>query len=677
MSKGEDVLVRKLGVIFGFMLFVIVLAGCNEEPLPQDEFKAYIANWEKHDFAKMYDRFSVDAKEGVNKEEFVNRFEKIYGDIGVKELTVLFETPTEEVEPNENGEVTFLYDVSMETIAGPIKFSEKATLVLEEKDEKNEWFVKWKPAMQFPDMNEGDEIGLTITNPARGEIIDRNGAVLAENGTVYEIGMVPQDLGEQKDLIIKEVAEMLQMSPETIHKKLDATWVQPHLFVPIARLSLSEQELATKVTQLNGVLSQKVNSRVYPFKEAAAHLIGFVGTVTAEDLEKLEGKGYGPNDVVGKKGLEMVYEEQLRGEQGVSVFIRRADNESKVTLAEKPAKDGETIQLTVDIDVQLATHEQFSGKPGAAAAIHPLTGEALALVSSPSFDPNDFVLNKEKKKLYEDDPLRPLINRFGATYAPGSTFKPITAGIALENQVITPGTTVDVRGKDWQKDSSWGGYYVTRVTDPGKPVNLRDAFVLSDNIYFAQAALSIGSEMFEAELAKYGFGEQFPFEYPLYNSQISNDSLKKEILVADTGYGQGELQMSPVHLAISYTPLLNNGDLLKPILLLNNEGGSTVWKENVVSPENAKLILDDLVQVIEAPNGTGRDAKIDGLRLAGKTGTAELKATEEEDGKENGLFVAVNTEDPQLLVAMIIENVENGSHDVTPKVKAIFEKVLK
>lgn len=670
-------MLQKLGVIVGFMLFVIILAGCNKDPLPQDEFKAYIANWEKHDFAKMYGQFSSDVKSNVNKEEFVKRFEKIYGDIEVKKLTVSFEPPTEEVEPNENGEVTFTYDVSMETIAGPIEFSEKATLILEENEDNNKWFLKWKPSMFFPDMKEGDEIGITMSEPVRGEIVDRNGVVLAENGTVYEIGMVPQDLGEQKESTINQAAEMLQMSPESIQKKLNATWVQPNYFVPIARLSLSEQELATKVTQLSGVLSQKVNSRVYPFKEAAAHLVGFVGTVTAEDLEKLEGKNYGPNDVVGKKGLEMVYEDQLRGEKGASVFIKRVDNESKVTLAEKPAKDGEKIQLTIDIDVQLAAYEQFNNKPGAAAAIHPLTGEALALVSSPSFDPNDYVLDREKKKLYDENPLKPLVNRFGSTYAPGSTFKPVTAGIALENQIITPETTIDVKGKDWQKDSSWGGYHVTRVTDPGKPVNLRDAFVYSDNIYFAQAALGIGGELFESELAKYGFGEPFPFEYPLYESQISNKGLNAEVLLADTGYGQGELQMSPVHLAIAFTPLLNDGNLLKPKLLLETESESSVWKENVISPENAIIILDDLVQVIENPNGTARDAKIDGLPLAGKTGTAELKASENEEGQENGLFVAVNTEEPRLLVAMVIENVENGSHDVTPKVKAIFEKVIK
>ncbi|WP_229140033.1 penicillin-binding transpeptidase domain-containing protein [Bacillus sp. REN16] len=501
---------------------------------------------------------------------------------------------------------------------------------------------------------------------------------MAENGLVYEIGLVPQDLGENKGTIITAVAEMLKLTPESIEKNLNASWVKPDYFVPIKRLSLQEQDLATQVTQLNGVLSKKVESRVYPFKEATAHLIGYIGTVTAEDLKKLEGKGYSANDVVGKKGLEMVLEDRLRGEKGAKVFIKKANDAGEVTLAEKRAIDGETVKLAIDIDVQLTAFDQLRGNAGAAAAIHPLTGETLALVSSPSFDPNTFVLGistGEWNRLNED-PLKPLLNRFGATYAPGSTFKPITAGIALENGVITSETTVDVAGKQWQKDSSWGGYSITRVTDPGKPVNLKDAFVYSDNIYFAQAALGIGGDRFESELSKYGFGESFPFEYPLYESKISNEGLNKEILVADTGYGQGQLEMSPVHLAFSYTPLLNSGKLIKPKLIL--DGSETeVWKENVISPENAQIILNDLIQVFEDPNGTAHDAKIEGLQLAGKTGTAELKTSKDEDGKENGLFVAMNTENPRLLISMLIEDVKNGSHEVTPKVKSIMESILK
>nr|WP_309098525.1 penicillin-binding transpeptidase domain-containing protein [Fredinandcohnia onubensis] len=659
-------------------LSVLLLTGCNQDPLPEDRFDSFIQDWEKQDFKKVYEQFSSDVKANIPKNEFDERFTKIYNDIDVKKLKISFKAPEEKIESNEKGEVIFPYAISMETVAGPIEFKEQATLVLEEKDDEKKWTIRWRPAMFFPDMEDGDEIGLALSSPTRGEILDRNGVPLAENGIVYEIGLVPKDLGEYRASTIATVAEKLKLSPESIEKKLNASWVQPDYFVPIKRLSLEEQNLATEVTQLNGVLSKKVDSRVYPFKEATAHLIGYIGNVTAEDLKELKEKGYSANDVIGRKGLEMVIEERLRGEKGAKVFIKKANGEGEVTLAEKKAKDGETITLAIDIDVQLTTYDQLGGNTGAAAAIHPLTGETLALVSSPSFDPNAFVLgiSTEEWNRLNEDPLKPLINRFGATYAPGSTFKPITAGIALETHVITPETTIDIKGKEWQKDSSWGGYSITRVTDPGKPVNLKDAFVYSDNIYFAQAALGIGGETFEAELKKYGFGEPFPFEYPLYESKVSNDGLSSEILIADTGYGQGQLEMSLVHLAISYTPLLNSGNLIKPSLVL--DGSETeVWKGNVISPDTAQLILGDLVQVIEDPHGTASDAKIEGIKLAGKTGTAELKTSKDEDGKENGWFVAVNTENPRLLVAMLIENVKNGSHDVTPKVKAVFESVLK
>ncbi|MEH7383238.1 penicillin-binding transpeptidase domain-containing protein [Bacillus sp. JJ1533] len=663
-------------LVVSLLMSSMILSGCEEDPKPDDRFNAFISDWAKQDFGKVYEQFSTDTKETVNKDEFVERFTKIYSDIDVSSLNIDFKTSEEEMEPNDQGEVTFTYDLSMETIAGPIEFSEQVTLVLEEQEDEKKWTVRWEPAMFFPNMEEGDEIGLELASPTRGEILDRNGVPLAENGLVYEIGMVPQDLVENKDATIEKVAKLLKMKPESIQNALNATWVQPHYFVPITRLPLEEQDLATEVTQIKGVLSQKVESRVYPFKEATAHLIGYIGKVTAEDLKKLEGKGYSANDVVGKKGLEFVFEDQLKGEKGVHLFLKKANGEENVTLAKTEAKDGEPITLTIDIDVQNTAYDQLSGNAGAAAAIHPLTGEALALVSSPSFDPNAYVLGNAPHQALNEDPLKPLLNRFILTYAPGSSFKPVTAGIALENQVITPDTNIDIKGKQWKKDSSWGGYSITRVTDLGKPVNLRDAFIHSDNIYFAQAALGIGGEKFESELTKYGFGEPFPFDYPVYESKVSNEGLNSEVLTADTGYGQGQLEMSPIHLAVSYTPLLNEGNLIQPKLILD-DSEAKVWKENILSPEYARIILDDLVQTVENPKGTAHDAKIDGIKLAGKTGTAELKASKEEDGQENGWFVAVNTENPSLLVAMLIEDVKNGSHDVTPKVKAVFESVMK
>lgn len=657
------------------LFLLTVLTACKEEPSPEVAFKEYVGQWEKKNFEKMYTQLTTANREQMTKEEFAERYTKIYGDIEVSDLSVEYIPTEEELTPDENGEIVLPYKISMETVAGPIEYSHNVTLVQEEIDKEKQWLVSWNPSMIFSVMEEGDEVKLTFTSPIRGEIVDRYDRGLAINGEVYEVGVVPEEIDETR---LDELAEKLGISRESIDQKMNASWVQPNYFVPIKRLSTDQQVFLTELaTSFKGVRTQRVPSRVYPYKETTANLVGYITSITQEDLDKLEGKGYTSTDVLGKKGLEMVFEEKLRGEMGVRIYIKKKDeNEEEFTLVSKPAKDGETIKVAIDIEVQQLLFEQLKDGNGAAAAIHPLTGETLALVSSPSFDPNDFVLgiSTEKWKELSENPNQPLINRVGYAYAPGSTIKPITAAIALENNVITPEQTMDITGTTWA-DDSWGGYKITRVTDTGKPVNLRDALVYSDNIYFAQTALEIGADRLEVGLKNFGFAETLPFEYPFYDSSISNEGLSRDVLVADTGYGQGEVQMSPLHLAITYTPFLNEGDLLKPRLVFGEENTPEIWREDVISPETATIIRNDLVAVIEDPNGTGKAAKIDGLTLAGKTGTAELKTSQgEQNGKENGLFVAFDTESPELLIAMLIEG--GGSSQVVPKVKKVFEDIL-
>jgi penicillin-binding protein 3 len=655
-------------------LFLLTfLTACKEEPSPEAAFKEYVNKWEKMNFEDMYKQLTTTNKEQMTKEEFADRYKKIYGDIEVSDLSVEYISPEEEITPDENGEIILPYKISMKTVAGPIEFSHTSTLIQEELNEEKQWVISWNPSMIFSVMGEGDEVKLTVTSPVRGEIVDRYDRGLAVNGEVYEVGVVPEELDENR---LDELAEKLGISRESIDQKMNASWVQPQHFVPIKRMSTDEQVFLTEIaTTFKGVRTQRVPSRVYPYKDTTANLVGYITSITQEDLDELEDKGYTSTDVLGKKGLEMVFEEKLRGEKGVRIYIKK-ENEEEFTLVSKPAKDGETIKLAIDIEIQQLIFKQLKDGVGAATAIHPLTGETLALVSSPSFDPNDFVLgiSSEKWKELSENPNQPLINRVGYAYAPGSTIKPITAAIALENNVITPEQTMDIQGLDWA-DDSWGGYKITRVTDPGKPVNLRDALLYSDNIYFAKTALDIGADQLEVGLKSFGFAETLPFEYPFYDSSISNEGLNRDVLIADTGYGQGEIQMSPLHLAITYTPFLNEGDLLKPRLVLTDENNPEIWHEDVISPENAGIIRDDLIAVIEDPHGTGKAAKIDGLTLGGKTGTAELKGSQkEQNGKENGLFVAFDTDTPELLIAMLVEG--EDSKNVVPKVKKVFEDIL-
>ncbi|HWO74493.1 MAG TPA: penicillin-binding transpeptidase domain-containing protein [Bacillus sp. (in: firmicutes)] len=651
------------------LLVTIFLAACNNEPTAQERFKEYVGLWNEQKFSDMYDFLTADAKERITKEEFVGRYEKVYDDLKISDLNVTANLPEEEVEGEE---AQFSFAAEMNSLAGQISFEHTAPLRKEERNDAENWYVDWDTTFIFPELGAGDKIRLSSTPAARGEIVDRSGNAIAMNGTAYEIGIVPGQMEGKAQEIIAQVSELLGVSPERIREALNAEWVQPDYFVPIKKIPTEETELLAKVTSIPSVVKKDVPARVYPYKEAAAHLVGYVGPITAEELEELAGKGYSSTDVVGKRGMEQVLEERLKGENGARIYIEKADG-SEVVLAEKEAVNGENVTLTIDMTLQTKMYHELNGEPGAGVALHPLTGETLALVSSPSFNPNTATLGAtgEFWQELEENPLKPLLTRFKQGYAPGSVMKPITAAIGLKQGAITTDWTIDVNGLQWQKDSSWGDYKVTRVTATNGPVNLDRALIVSDNIYFAQAALQIGAQGFTEGLKSFGFGQEIDYPFPLDPGNIGD--LENEIRLADSGYGQGQIEMSVVHLAAAYTPFLNNGTMLKPTLLAEQET-SQPWSENLVDAEIVNQINASLRKVIEDPNGTAKTARIESYALAGKTGTAEIKEQQGVQGTENGWFVAYNLDNPELLIAMMVEGVQDkgGSQAAVSRVRNVF-----
>lgn len=642
----------------GLVLIVVIslIAGCNKEPKPEDRFSQYVKLWNDRKFEEMYDYLSSEAKSQVTQEDFVGRYTKIYSDLQIHNLAVEFVKPEEETKTKEPT-IEFPFSASMESLAGEIAFDHQATLVKEERDEEENWFVDWNTTFIFPELKDGDKIGLSSSQARRGSILDKNGEGLAINGIAYEVGVVPKDMEGKEDKIIAALAKELDIKEEQIEKALNASWVKPEHFVPIKKISKDDQELKEKVFIIPSVLKRDVEAREYPFGEAAAHLIGYVGPITAEELEKRKDKGYTSQDLIGKRGLEQVLDEQLKGENGSKIVIKKEDG-TEVLLAEKEVKNGQDIKLTIDAHLQEKIYEELKGEAGTAAAMHPITGETLALVSSPSFNPNILALGgtANQWKALQENELDPLLSRFKYTYAPGSVIKPIVAAIGLSEGATDWEKTMLVDGKSWRKDRSWGNYSVTRVTDPKGPVNLDKALLYSDNIYFAQTALDLGKNKFAAGLEKFGFGEKTNYLYPLEPSKYGK--LDTEVQLADSGYGQGQMEMSMVHLAATYTPFVNKGNMIKPVLLADKETNQ-VWKEAVVSEEEARNISDSLKKVVEDPSGTAYMGRIEGYPLAGKTGTAEFKAKQGEKGKENGLFVAYNTEKPEILIALMVEGVED------------------
>ncbi|WP_353616076.1 penicillin-binding transpeptidase domain-containing protein [Bacillus sp. AFS055030] len=661
---------KLLGLLF---IVAIFTSGCSKSPNPQERFSEYIALWNEQKFDKMYDYLTSDAKKSITKEEFTNRYQKIYVDLQITDPKITFKQSKDDNQAKgEKADYTF--STNMDSIAGEIKFTQKANLKKEERDKKKNWYVDWNTTYIFPELKEGDKIGLSTTSPKRGGIFDRSGKGLAVNGEVYEVGVVPGKLADQKDAVIQQLSSLLKLTPDQINKALGASWVKPDLFVPLKKVSMDDKKRIEQLVALEPVQMKKVEARIYPYKDAAAHLIGYVGSITADELEKLKGKGYTSTDVIGKRGLEQVFDEQLKGKNGAKITIKKKDGSENV-IAEKVVEDGKDLSLTIDSNLQVNMFKELKGEAGAASAMNPKTGETLALVSSPSFDPNQANLgfSADEWKALQEDKQQPLMTRFKQNYAPGSVLKPITASIGLTNGAITPEQSLEIEGLKWQKDPSWGSYYVTRV-HKANPVNLEKALVLSDNIYFAQTALNIGKDAFAQGLKGFNFEEELVYPFPLQTSTIG--SLDKDISLADSGYGQGQIQMNIVHLMAAYTPLMNDGNMIRPILLLD-EQKSQVQKQQAMTSENAKMISSMLRKVVSDKHGTAHAAEMANYPLSGKTGTAEIKQKQGEKGIENGWFIAYDTKSLNLMVAMVVENVldRGGSKVSVKKVKNIFSRV--
>ncbi|WP_346887041.1 penicillin-binding transpeptidase domain-containing protein [Clostridium sp. UBA1056] len=664
---------KKLSLFIGTIIICIAMVtGCSKKDEIKDAFNVYKDVWIKQDFKSMYDMLSTDSKSYIGEEEFLERYNNIYGAIEASNMDI--QIVGEKERDKKSLEIPFT--MTMNTMVGKIELKDfEATLVKED----NAYKIKWNESLIFPQMQPEDKVRVDDYYAKRGSILDRNGNFLAQDDMVKSIGIHPSKFENEKVAKIKSMAAILDISESYIEEQLAANTNPEHL-VPIVSVLKYDSEKLNNLSGIEGIQINNKNSRVYTGGESIGNLIGYVSPITAEELENNKDKGYSHTSLIGKAGIEKVYEDTLRGQDGGEIYIERG--EEKISIAKTEAKNGQDIKLSIDPELQAKIYSEMKGKKGASTAVDPKTGEVLAMVSSPSYDPNVFVTYKTKtiKEQWEKLDGEQFDNRFNNVYAPGSTMKLVTAAIGLDEGVLNPEEGMDIKGLEWQKDASWGGYKITRVKDPGKDINLRDAVKYSDNIYFARVALNIGEDAFINGAKNFGIGEEITFEYPMESSQISNDkTLSKEILLADTGYGQGEVLMSPLDVALAYSALGNNGDIMQPRLNVGENGEAKVWK-SAIKAEKVPALVDAFSAVINDADGTAANAKVDGFNIAGKTGTSEIKKDQkDESGKENGWFVAVNTDDSKIAISMIIEDVKDrgGSSIPTAMVKNVMEYYLK
>ncbi len=657
-----------VATIIGTIATIVLTKKVNK---PENIWQQYIGYINEQKYDEMYDMITNDSKSQISKDDFVKRNKNIYDGIDMTDMQVQITS----VEKENSNTSKIAYNQTMETDAGKVEFENTVRLT---KDKEKGYLVNWSSSLIFPTLGSNDKVRIKTISAERGSIVDENGQMLAGSGSVSSVGIVPKKLSENKDADIEKIAELLGMTSDSINKSLSALWVKEDSFVPIKKIAMDATDLKNQLLQIPGVKITTAKGRTYPLGEAAAQLVGYVQTITAEELEANRGKGYTSTSVIGKAGLEKQYEERLKGKDGVEIYIEGEDGKRKTDIAKIDVQNGETIKLTIDSAIQTQLYNELKDNEGFFVVMHPKTGALLALVSTPSYNPNSFALGMgtDEWNNIKNDERNPMLTRYLQSYCPGSTFKPITGAIGLTTGTLSTEDTFQYSGLSWKKDE-WGEYDITTLTAYGGPKNLKNALIHSDNIYFAQAALQIGKKNITDGLDKIKFNENIDFGLTTSKSQYANKiDIPNEKTLADSGYGQGEILVNPIHMASIYSAFANDGNMVKPYLEEKEDNKVEYLVENAFSKEAATIIKDDLIQVVENPEGTAKDMKVSGRTIAGKTGTAELKASKDAEADVLGWFDCFTTDenDNQLLVISMVENGRDlgGSHYLISKIKTLF-----
>jgi penicillin-binding protein 2 len=579
---------------------------------------------------------------------------------------------------------------------------------------------------RFSELSQGNRFRIEPLPPNRGLIFDRNGLVIAENLPNWELVAVAEEI-EDLEVTLAQLEALGLVDPSEHNTLRDL--VRSHRGFERVKLSnLTEEKAATFAVRrhrFTGVDIQEALVRHYPFGEASAHAVGYVGSISTADLERIDRSDYAATSQIGKNGIERAYESELHGHAGYRQQVVNAQgralsdpaaetraavaNEMAGVPASKSPVPGNNVWLALDMRLQLASQEALGELRGAVVAIDPRNGDVLALVSTPAFDPNRFAegLSRQDFVALNTDPDKPLFNRaLAGVYPPGSTVKPFIALTALQHETIDPNKELYCPG-EYRLPGFTHRYREGRGGVHGA-TNLHAAIVRSCDVYFYQLAIAIGIDDVAKGLKEFGFGAPTGLDISGENPGIvPSPEWKKKYFARredqvwypgetiNTGVGQGYMLVTPLQLAHAEATLAARGVGYAPRLMIGVENGVT--REVAYSEPRALPIVEDLVSehwdfvrdsmvgVTAEPRGTAR-AAMDGAayKVAGKTGTAQVftvgqdekyrEAEIDERLRDHGLFVAYAPADaPRIALAVIVENGGGGARAAAPVARKVFD----
>ncbi len=571
---------------------------------------------------------------------------------------------------------------------------------------------------RFKLMSENNRIQLQPVAPRRGLIYDRNGEILADNRPNFSLTLLKEEV-EDLDLLLAEIGTIVELSNDEIEsfKKRLNQRRRPHTTVALKARLTEEQiaQLSVNFYRLPGAQIEADLVRHYPKADSLVHALGYVGRINERELRSVDPENYAATNYIGKLGVERYYEPLLHGQVGLQKVETNVRGRVMRVLEQQDPVPGVDIQLSLDLKLQQFTGTLIKNKRAAVVAIEPKTGEILALVSNPSYDPNDFVTGisfKDYKSL-QDNPDLPLYNRaIRGMYPPGSTLKPFTALASIDSE------SVSVDHKVWDP-----GFY--QLTDGGRKyrdwkkgghgrVDLNHALAQSCDVWFYDTASKTSIDVYSDYLGRFGFGEVTSLDLPEASKAILPSRDWKQAREKQPWYpgdslnlsiGQGFMVATPLQLATATAVLANRGKWVRPQMIRSfiAENGVTPEQQTLMeelqqkaTPPNVELnhpeyfekVIQGMVDVVNSSYGTARKAGAGAqYKMAGKTGTAQVVGIAQdaeydsdallERQRDHALFVAFAPyDDPKIAVAVIVENGEGGSRAAAPVAREVMDAWL-
>ena len=576
--------------------------------------------------------------------------------------------------------------------------------------------------------------------PVRGEFIDYFGKVIASNLKVYQLHVIPEEVENFRNLILR-LSEILKLNSNEI-KKIRAKKKKQK---PWETLVISENLTWEQFARVNYFLHDLIGakpvlsiSRNYPFGDNYTHILGYVSEASENDILKSEviRRNHVPGLKVGKTGLEKSLEEQLIGENGVQRYEVNAYGKRIKQIDHKKGQKGKEIRLTVDTEIQKLSNELLKDVAGSISVMDIYTGEILAMQSSPSFDPNLFLfgISHDDWQLIRNNPLKPLINKtLSGLYSPGSTIKPIVALSALENNIINKNFKVNCSGKI----EMYGQTYHCWKKKGHGTVNLKEAMKQSCDTYFYEIARKLGVDRLKETAIKFGLGEKVLQEVYsnekkglIPNTKWKKNNLGKGWVIGETlitGIGQGYTQTTPLQLCLMTAQLANGGHKIYPKIIANEndetyEEVEAIVKKNYLTNKelnsglvessqeifaftkdkrhetlykdsnNIKIIQEAMFASTNEARGTSYSSRLKNIKyqFAGKTGTSQVKritALEREldlntseipyNERDHALFIAFGPyKKPRYSLSIVIEHGGSGSSTAAPMAKKLFKLII-